>query len=63
MLERMCQLIEEVVHPAPRRFVAEAINVVVHLERDGRHPAGRRVSTVALVEGVAPDGSWQLSPL
>ncbi len=62
-LERICQLVEEVLPAAPRRFVAETINVVVHIERDARHPAGRRIAAVALVEGVGPDGAWLLSPL
>jgi Flp pilus assembly CpaF family ATPase len=63
MLERLCQLTEEVVPHAPRRLIADAVNVLVHLERDIHHPAGRRVAAVSLVEGVGPNGSWQLSPL
>jgi type IV secretion system protein VirB11 len=62
-LERICQLVEEVLPVAPRRFIADAINVVVQLERDARHPAGRRLSAAALVEGVSTDGTWILSPL
>jgi type IV secretion system protein TrbB len=63
MLDRVCQLIEEVMPVAPRRFVAEAVNVVVHIRREPRHPAGRVVSAVDGVEGVSADGRWILSPL
>ena len=44
MLDRLCQLIEEVVFPAPRALVAQTIQVCVHIQRDKTHPAGRRVS-------------------
>jgi Flp pilus assembly CpaF family ATPase len=65
MLERICQLCEEGLQgaAAPRRFIAEAINVLVHLRRDPSHPAGRRVSEVALVEGLGANGAWKLSSL
>jgi len=44
MLQRFCQLVEEVIHPAPRDAVAEAVNVCVHLTLDVKAPAGRRLS-------------------
>jgi len=62
-LDRICQLTEEVLPSAPRRFVADAVNLVLHLERDGRHPAGRRLVAADLVEGLGTDGNWLLSPL
>ncbi len=46
MLVRLCQLIEEVVHPAPRALVAQSIQLCVHIQRDKAHPAGRRVSGI-----------------
>ena len=63
MLDRVCQLIEEVLPTAPRQYVAEAINVLVHIRRDPRHPAGRVVSDIDRVEGLASNGRWLLSPL
>ena len=63
MLDRVCQLIEEVLPAAPRQFVAEAINVLVHIRRDPDHPAGRVVSAIDRVDGLGADGSWRLSPL
>jgi type IV secretion system protein TrbB len=63
LLDRTAQLIEEVQSPAPTRLIAEAINVLVYIERDAHHPAGRAVNAAAVVDGVAADGSWKLSPL
>jgi type IV secretion system protein VirB11 len=60
MLDRLCQLIEEVVHPAPRALVAQTVQVCVHICRDKSHPAGRRLSGLDRVCGLAPEGSWQL---
>jgi type IV secretion system protein VirB11 len=60
MLDRLCQLIEEVVHPAPRALVAQTVQVCVHICRDKSHPAGRRLSGLDRVCGLGPDGSWRL---
>jgi type IV secretion system protein VirB11 len=60
MLDRLCQLIEEVVHPAPRALVAQTIQVCVHIQRDKTHPAGRRVSGIDRVLPLGPDGTWKL---
>jgi Flp pilus assembly CpaF family ATPase len=62
MLERLCQLVEEKVERAPRRLIAETVNVVVHIVKDPQHPAGRRISAVGLVEG-ADEHGWHLSSL
>jgi type IV secretion system protein TrbB len=63
MLERVCQLLEEVIPTAPRPFLAQVINLCVHLTKDPSHPAGRRVTGLDCVRGVAADGSWQLDPI
>jgi len=62
-LDRLCQLIEEVVFPAPRGLVAQTVNVCVHIRRDARHPAGRSISGIDRVLGVRADGSWALEPI
>ncbi len=59
-LNRLCQLIEENNMIAPRDFVAEAIDLIVHLSRDPSHPAGRRLSGIVEVKGLAPSGDWHL---
>jgi len=63
MLDRLCQLIEEVIFPAPRALIASTVHVCVHLRRDGAHPAGRSMSGLDRVVGLSPDGRWQLEPL
>lgn len=63
MLDRVCQLIEEVVHPAPKALVAQTITVCVHLQRDKSRRAGRSVSGMVRVLGITPDGKWRLAPL
>ena len=60
MLDRLCQLIEEIVYPAPRALVAQTIQICVHIQRDKTHPAGRRVSGVDRVHSLGPDGGWTL---
>jgi type IV secretion system protein VirB11 len=63
MLDRFCQLVEEIVYPAPRALVAQTIGVCVHLVRDRTSKAGRRVSGIARVRGVDAAGHWQLEPV
>jgi type IV secretion system protein VirB11 len=63
MLDRICQLIEEVVPSAPKALVAQTIHVCVHLQRDKTRPAGRRISGIDRVLGIKPDGGWDLEPL
>jgi type IV secretion system protein VirB11 len=60
MLDRLCQLIEEVVHPAPRALVAQTVQVCAHICRDKSHPAGRRLSGLDRVCGVDQSGNWRL---
>lgn len=59
-LYRLEQLIQEAVVTVPRRFIAEAIDVVVFLT--GRN-SGRRVETVATLEGLNADGDYVLKSL
>lgn len=60
MLDRICQLIEEVVCPAPRAMVAQAVSLCVHLQRDRAHRAGRRVSGIDRILGWSPNNGWDL---
>jgi len=59
-LYRLEQLIQEAVVTVPRRLIAEAIDVVVFLKGRGM---GRRVETVAALEGLTADGDYRLTPL
>jgi type IV secretion system protein TrbB len=63
MLDRICQLIEEVVPAAPRVLVAQTIQLCVHIRRDPRHPAGRSLSGIARVRGVDERGRWALDAI
>src|SRR5580658_30303 len=60
MLDRLCQLIEEIVYPAPRALVAQTIQLCVHIQRDKSHPAGRRVSGIDRVHALGERGAWTL---
>jgi type IV secretion system protein VirB11 len=60
MLDRLCQLIEEIVYPAPRALVAQTIQLCVHIQRDKSHPAGRRVSGIDRVHALGERGGWTL---
>lgn len=57
-LHRLEQLIEEVVTVAPRRMIAEAVNLIVFIEGRG---ATRRVTATASVAGLDPDGGYRLA--
>lgn len=59
-LYRLEQLIQEAVITVPRRLIAEAIDIVVFLKGRGE---GRRVETVAALEGLNADGDYRLKPL
>jgi type IV secretion system protein VirB11 len=63
MLDRLCQLIEEVVHVAPRALIAQTVHVCVHIRRDKKHPAGRSISGIDRVLGLRTDASWDLAPV
>ena len=59
-LRRMEQLIQEAVVTVPRALIAETINFVAVLVRDGH---GRRLSELARVERVDATGDYRLQPL
>jgi len=61
MLDRVCQLLEEVVPVAPSALIAGTINVCVHIARDHSHRAGRRITGIDEVRGSDADGRWMLS--
>jgi type IV secretion system protein VirB11 len=59
-LRRLEQLIQESVVTVPRALIAETINVIAVLVRDG---TSRRLSELARVEGLDTAGDYRLSPL
>lgn len=59
-LRRLEQLIQETVVTVPRALIAETINVIAVLVRDG---TGRRLSELARVDGLSASGDYALSPL
>ncbi len=58
MLDRLCQLCEEVMAHAPRYLIAEAIDLCVHIQRDPLHSAGRSISGIVEVIG-EEGGQWK----
>lgn len=62
MLTRMCQLIEENNIVAPKEFVAQTIDICVHMERDKTSPSGRRLSGISKVTGYK-NGEWVILPI
>jgi type IV secretion system protein VirB11 len=59
-LYRVEQLVQEAVVTVPRRLIAEAIDIIVFISGRGVH---RRVSSIARVTGVDPDGGYGLVDL
>jgi Flp pilus assembly CpaF family ATPase len=61
MLDRLCQLIEEVVPIAPRRLVAQAIGLCVHIQRDHLvvHPLPRVPAHDSRRRGPAAQARWK----
>ena len=59
-LRRLEQLIQEAVFTVPRALIAETINCVAVLSGRG---ASRRLTELARVEGLGPDGDYRISPL
>lgn len=59
-LRRLEQLIQETVVTVPRALIAETINVIAVLVRDG---SGRRLSELVRVDGLSASGDYALSPL
>ena len=59
-LRRMEQLIQEAVVTVPRALIAETINIIAVLVRDG---TGRRLAELSRVEGLGSDGDYLLTPI
>jgi type IV secretion system protein TrbB len=59
-LYRLEQLIQEVVVTVPRQLVAQAIDFVVFIRGRGE---GRRVESIARVEGLNADGDYRIAEL
>lgn len=59
-LRRMEQLIQEAVVTVPRVLIAETINIIAVLVRDG---TGRRLAELVRVEGLAATGDYQLTSI
>jgi type IV secretion system protein TrbB len=59
-LRRLEQLIQETVVTVPRALIAETINVIAVLVRDG---TGRRLSELVRVDGLTASGDYALYPL
>ena len=59
-LYRIEQLVQEAVVTVPRRLIAEAVNLIVFISGRGLQ---RRVSSIARVAGVDPDGGYGLIEL
>jgi type IV secretion system protein TrbB len=59
-LRRMEQLIQEAVVTVPRALIAETINIIAVLVRDG---TGRRLAELVHVGGLAASGDYQLTPI
>lgn len=59
-LRRLEQLIQEAVVTVPRAMIAETIDLVAVLSGRG---AARRLTELARVEGLGPDGDYRISPI
>jgi len=59
-LHRMEQLIQEAVVTVPRELIAETINIIAVLVRDG---TGRRLAELARVDGLDAQGNYQLTQI
>ena len=59
-LYRVEQLVQEAVVTVPRRLIAEAIDIIAFISGRGVH---RRVTSIARVTGVDPDGGYGLADL
>ena len=57
-LRRMEQLIQEAVVTVPRALIAETIDIVAVLVRDGH---GRRLAELVRVDGLDPRGEYSLT--
>jgi len=58
-LRRLEQLIQEAVVTVPRALIAETIDLIAVLSGRG---SARRLTELAIVEGLNPDGDYQITP-
>ena len=61
-LQRLEDLIGEVVANVPRRAIAAAVDLIAFVRRDADAPAGRRVTELVRVVGLRPDGGYDVRP-
>jgi type IV secretion system protein VirB11 len=57
-LDRLEDLLQEVVAQPPRRSIAQAIDVIVHIRRTR---AGRQLDEILALDGLTDDGSYRLT--
>lgn len=57
---RLEQLIQEAVITVPRSLIVEAVDLIVFIAGRG---LGRRIETIAQLDGVEPDGTYRLTEL
>ncbi|MBS4047016.1 MAG: P-type conjugative transfer ATPase TrbB [Alphaproteobacteria bacterium] len=57
---RLEQLIQEAVITVPRSLIVEAVDLIVFIAGRG---LGRRVETIAQLDGIEPDGTYRLTEL
>jgi type IV secretion system protein VirB11 len=62
-LQRLEDLIGEVVANVPRRAIAAAVDLVAFIRREPSAPAGRRVTELVRVIGLRSDGEYDVRPL
>jgi type IV secretion system protein TrbB len=58
-MRRLEQLIQEAVVTVPRALIAETIDLIAVLSGRG---SARRLTELAIVEGLAPDGDYRITP-
>lgn len=59
-MHRLKSLIERVAVHAPIAQIAAAVNVIAVIQRDKKHPAGRRITEIAEVRGLGANGQWDI---
>ena len=62
-LQRLEDLIGEVVTNVPRRAIAAAVDLIAFVRRDADASAGRRVTELVRVGGLQGDGSYDVRPV
>jgi type IV secretion system protein VirB11 len=62
-LQRLEDLIGEVVANVPRRAIAAAVDLIAFIRREPSAAAGRRVTELVRVVGLRPDGEYDVRPM